>query len=86
MFRAADLVLLSKCDLLDFIDDFDPGAARERVLALANPAAVLEISARRPDSLENWLNWLHGMLAARGKGQELSPKIQSDGAALHPTG
>ena len=86
MFRAADLVLLSKCDLLDFIDDFDPGAARERVLALANPAAVLEISARRPDSLENWLNWLHDMLAARGKGQELSPKIQSDGAALHHTG
>jgi hydrogenase nickel incorporation protein HypB len=86
MFRAADLVLLSKSDMLDFIDDFDPGAARDRVRALANPAEVLEISARRPDSLESWLIWLRGLLEAHGKGQKLSPKIQSEGASLHAAG
>ena len=64
MFRAADLILLSKSDFLDVLDDFAPKAAIAHVRALANPADVFEISARRPETLEQWIAWLEGQLAA----------------------
>ena len=41
MFRAADLVLLSKSDLLDVLDDFAPEKAEGHVRALANAAPVI---------------------------------------------
>ena len=63
MFRAADLVLLTKTDLLPHLDDFSPDAARAHVRALANPAEVLELSARLPSSLEPWIAWLNQRLA-----------------------
>jgi hydrogenase nickel incorporation protein HypB len=63
MFRAADLVLLSKADLLDVLDDFDPERAEEHVRELANPAPVLALSARRPDNLAPWFDWLEAQLA-----------------------
>ena len=63
MFRAADLVLLSKSDLLDVLDDFAPDQAERHIRALANPADVLRISARRRESLAPWLAWLEARLA-----------------------
>jgi hydrogenase nickel incorporation protein HypB len=68
IFRASDLVLVSKCDLLDVLDDFSPEAAEGHVRALANPAEVMRISARRKDSLAPWIGWLEGRLAACRKG------------------
>jgi hydrogenase nickel incorporation protein HypB len=63
MFRAADLVLLSKSDLLDVLDDFAPEKAERHIRALANPADVLPISARRRETLVPWLAWLEARLA-----------------------
>ncbi len=63
MFRAADLVLLSKSDLLDVLDDFVPEKAERHVRALANPADVLQVSARRRETLAPWLAWLEARLA-----------------------
>ena len=83
MFRAADLMLLSKSDLLDVLDDFDTLKAERHLRELANPAQVLTVSARRPDSLENWLHWLRQTIAARRGGAEMKPSIQAEGAALH---
>ena len=65
MFRAADLVLISKTDFLDFIDDFSVNDAERRVRDLANPAAVMPLSARRPESLADWLDWLRAQLKGR---------------------
>ena len=64
MFRSADLVLLSKSDLLDVIDDFDPAAAERHVRALANPAPMMFASARRPATLGPWVAWLQSQLVA----------------------
>jgi len=86
MFRASDLVLLTKSDFLDMIDDFDTGKAERHVRELANPAPVLTLSVRRPQSLENWLGWLRQILEAHRRGEPLSPTIQPDGASLHMTG
>ena len=82
MFRAADLVLLSKCDLLAVLDDFDPSTAVRNLRNLANPAPVFEISARQTESLEDWMSWLRSKLADRTNGQKIMPKIQPDGVNL----
>jgi len=83
IFRAADLVLLTKSDFLDVIDDFDPAKAERHVRELANPADVLTLSVRRPVSLAPWLGWLRAQLERRKAGAILRPQVQSDGAALH---
>ena len=83
MFRAADLVLLSKSDFLDVIDDFDPAKAERHVRELANPAPVISLSVRRPDSLGAWYDWLRESLAALREGQSMNPRTQPEGAAVH---
>ena len=50
MFRAADLVLISKSDLAPFIDDFDSAHVEHGLQRIACAAPVLTLSARRPDS------------------------------------
>jgi hydrogenase nickel incorporation protein HypB len=58
MFRAADLMLLSKADLLPVLDDFSPDNARRHLQELANPAPVIELSAKTGNGLDEWLGWL----------------------------
>ncbi len=68
MFRKSDLVLLSKTDLLDVLDDFSPDKAESYIRALANPAQVMRVSARRPATLASWTAWLEARLASRRAG------------------
>jgi hydrogenase nickel incorporation protein HypB len=75
MFHGADLLLLSKTDLLGAIDDFDPQEALGHFRALANPSPVLQVSARRPASLQPWVDWLAAQLARRRGGEALRPRI-----------
>jgi hydrogenase nickel incorporation protein HypB len=63
MFRASDLVLITKSDLLAVLDDFDPVYAEHCLRQLANTAPLLEISARQGDGMEYWLAWLRSELA-----------------------
>lgn len=58
MFRHADLVLVTKADLLGVIDDFEVANIARHVRALGNPAPVVAISARTGSGLEVWLDWL----------------------------
>ncbi len=58
MFNTADLVVITKTDLLDFIDDFHPEKAKEYIRGLAGPSHVLQLSSRKPESLKAWLDWL----------------------------
>jgi hydrogenase nickel incorporation protein HypB len=86
MFRASDLVLFSKCDLLEILGDFDAAAAERRIRELANPAPVLQVSARQPESLEPWLDWLRALVQELQAGTRLDPRTRPDGAALHAQG
>ena len=63
MFRAADLVLLSKCDLLDVLDDFVPARAQSALRALGRETPMIEVATRRQPSFEGWLDWLRSELA-----------------------
>ena len=65
MFRAADLMLLSKADLLPVLDDFRPENARRYLQELANPAPVIELSAKTGAGLDLWLGWLREAIAQR---------------------
>jgi hydrogenase nickel incorporation protein HypB len=57
MFRAVDVVLVNKIDLLPYLD-FDMAAFRAN-LAQVNPtAAVIDVSAKHGDGLNDWLDWL----------------------------
>ena len=63
MFRAADLVLLSKSDLLPVLDDFNPDNARRYLRELASSAPVYEVSAKNIAGTDAWIHWLRAELA-----------------------
>ena len=64
MFRASDLLLLSKCDLLPVLDDFHPGKARQHMRELASSVPVLELSSKDGAGMDQWLHWLINEIAA----------------------
>ncbi len=65
MFRAADLVVLSKADLLGVLEDFDPARATAALRALGRETLMIRTAARRAPSLEAWLAWLEHEVSAR---------------------
>ena len=65
MFRQADLVLVTKGDLLGVVDDFDVSKIERQVRELGNPAPVLTLSARTGAGHPGWLDWLREEAALR---------------------
>jgi hydrogenase nickel incorporation protein HypB len=65
MFRAADIVLLTKSDLLPVLDDFDPERAELSLRNLGSRAPVIRLSARKSLNLGEWLDWLIGELVQK---------------------
>jgi len=57
MFQKADLVLLTKVDLLPHLPGVDAGRIRDN-LARVTPAEVLEVSAVNGQGLEEWIGWV----------------------------
>jgi hydrogenase nickel incorporation protein HypB len=84
IFRAADLVLFTKSDLLPVLDDFSPERAEENLRNLASSAPVIQLSARHELGLQPWLDWLRGQLLIQrsqvDQGETIRPGIQHDGA------
>ncbi|HBZ70758.1 MAG TPA: hydrogenase accessory protein HypB, partial [Deltaproteobacteria bacterium] len=70
MFRASDLVLLNKMDLLPYVEfDVDHFLAHARS---ANPRIkVLPVSATRGDGLSAWYTWLREEGASRARSAEM---------------
>ena len=87
MFRATDLMLVSKSDLLAVLDDFSPQKAERHLRELASTAPVKTLSARTGDGMQGWLDWLraeHAAAAERvARGETLRPATQPDGPLLH---
>jgi hydrogenase nickel incorporation protein HypB len=87
MFRAADLMLISKTDLLPHLDDFSPNHAKQHLHNLANNTPVIEFSAKNGDGLDEWITWLQSEITSYrsllDSQQTLRPKIQQDGPLLH---
>ena len=64
MFRAADLMLITKSDLVEVIGDFDPRRAEKAFRELANPAPVVTLSSRTGDGMAAWFDWLDNSIAS----------------------
>jgi hydrogenase nickel incorporation protein HypB len=64
IFRASDLVVLSKADLLGVLDDFDPARAAAALRALGGGTPMIRTAARRVLDIEPWLDWLQAQLQA----------------------
>ena len=58
MFRAADLVLISKSDLLPVLDDFKPENAKKYLHDIASDAPVFELSSKDQSGMQQWFDWL----------------------------
>jgi hydrogenase nickel incorporation protein HypB len=64
IFRASDLVVLSKADLLNVLEDFDPARAAAALHALGRDTPMIRTAARRAPAIGPWLKWLEHELAA----------------------
>jgi hydrogenase nickel incorporation protein HypB len=62
-FAASDLLVLSKVDLLPYLD-FDVGKCIEHARAINPALEVLQVSARSGEGIPAWLDWLAGQAAA----------------------
>ncbi len=87
MFRASDLMLLSKSDLLAVLDDFDPARAEHHLRHLASEAPVVTLSAKTGENLNSWCDWLREAAQAQAqrvaRGETQVPKVQPEGMQLH---
>jgi hydrogenase nickel incorporation protein HypB len=63
IFRASDLVVLSKTDLLDVLDDFSPERAASALRDLGRDTPMIRTAARRARSIDPWLRWLETEIA-----------------------
>jgi hydrogenase nickel incorporation protein HypB len=57
MFRASDLMLLNKCDLLPYLT-FDTNLAIENARRVNPNIQVIRISATSGEGMEEWLEWI----------------------------
>jgi hydrogenase nickel incorporation protein HypB len=63
MFRRADLVLVTKTDLLPYVD-FDLARHAADIRQLSPAAEMIQVSATTGDGLAAWYGWLRGSLRA----------------------
>lgn len=87
MFRASNLLLITKSDLLPVLDDFSLARAELNLRNLASIAPIMQLSARRDLDLQAWLDWLSSELAQQRarirKGETVYPQIQPDSVHSH---
>ena len=70
MFRAADVVLLNKCDLLPYLE-FDADLAEANARRVNPKLTIFRVSATSGDGLAAWVAWIEaGLEAQRGKRAE----------------
>jgi hydrogenase nickel incorporation protein HypB len=80
MFRSADLVLISKSDLLPVLDDFRPENAIRYLHDIASEAPVFELSAKDSSGMQQWFDWLQQQIE---KQQAYLAKHPVDGRHHH---
>jgi hydrogenase nickel incorporation protein HypB len=70
MFRAADVMLLNKCDLLPHLD-FDADLAEANARRVNPDLTIFRVSATRGEGMSAWLDWIgSGLEAQRARRSE----------------
>jgi hydrogenase nickel incorporation protein HypB len=87
MFRAANILLVTKSDLLPVLEDFSPESVELNLRNIASTVPIIELSARKNLGLQTWFDWLTSELVQQrariNRGESAHPKIQPDGMHLH---
>jgi hydrogenase nickel incorporation protein HypB len=82
MFKAADLVLLTKCDLVPHLD-VDLAKVHDALARVMPRPRVLEVSARTGAGMDRWIGWLEELRAPMGRRSEVRMTTHDHGHA-HP--
>jgi hydrogenase nickel incorporation protein HypB len=70
MFRAADVMLLNKCDLLPYLE-FDADLAEANARRVNPDLTIFRVSATSGEGLAAWVSWIEaGLEGQRGKRSE----------------
>ena len=90
MFRAADVMLISKTDLLPYLTEFSPERAEHALRDLASSVPTLRVSAKTGAGVDAWIAWLtterehyRNLLAGQ---QTLTPRLEAEGRKRHALG
>jgi len=87
MFRAADLSLITKTDLLAYIAEFKLERAHAALRQIGFQGETIELSNRGGDGFAAWLAWLRREVASQrgraARGETAKPSIQPEGASAH---
>ncbi|HEX9052633.1 MAG TPA: hydrogenase nickel incorporation protein HypB [Anaeromyxobacter sp.] len=83
MFKAADLVLLTKIDLVPHLD-VDLGKVRDALARVMPRPRVVEVSARAGAGIDAWVEWIAELRAAVVPGGRPAPAHSHDHGHAHP--
>jgi hydrogenase nickel incorporation protein HypB len=87
MFRAADLALITKTDLLAYITEFSLERARAALRQIGFGGETIELTNRGGAGFAAWLAWLEREVAEQRRratrGESIRPSIQPEGASAH---
>lgn len=83
MFRTADIVLISKSDLLPVLEDFNPDKAKHYLHDIACAAPVIELSSKDKSGMSSWLDWVNQQVSIRRNWLETHPHGVSNRHAHH---
>ena len=90
MFRAADLSLITKTDLLPYLTEFSVERARLALRQIGYAGETIELTSRGGEGFAAWIAWLEREVAAQrartAGGTTARPAIQPDGASAHAAG
>jgi hydrogenase nickel incorporation protein HypB len=78
MFRAAELVLITKTDLLEHIPEFEMQRAQRSLQSIANTAPIIELSSRRETGMDAWIDWLRTEKLANDMRRAAHPAPRSE--------
>lgn len=66
IFRDADMVLVTKADLLPYLEDFSIERAHASIERIRGPQKIIDIASRKGPGMEDWIAWLeHAVNAQR---------------------
>ncbi|HSW33697.1 MAG TPA: hydrogenase nickel incorporation protein HypB [Steroidobacteraceae bacterium] len=87
MFRAADLALITKTDLLAYITEFSLERAHAALRQIGFGGETIELTSRGGEGFAAWLAWLEREVAEQRRravqGESIRPSIQPEGASAH---
>jgi hydrogenase nickel incorporation protein HypB len=87
MFRAADLSLITKTDLLPYLTEFSLERAHAALRQIGFDGTTIELTSRGGEGFATWVGWLEREVAGQreraARGETARPSIQPDGASAH---